>query len=210
MAPCFSSCLDIFPTQRATVTGLVGAMGGMGGFFPPLLLGVFRDHWGVVWPGFLLLSAVACLLWWLNARVFLPREEALAAKLPPELTRTADRVRAGAWATLWTGASDRRDRARLAQSAELRPSAGDLHLRNHFRDLGRHLSLRVWIRKPPTYVYWQRGWQLFKEQGVLRGIVHIVGLAGTHICCSNVHRAPLQTALGDASVAVLGMHAGGR
>ena len=35
-----------FPTQRATVTGLVGAMGGMGGFFPPLLLGMFRDRLG--------------------------------------------------------------------------------------------------------------------------------------------------------------------
>src|ERR1041385_5986618 len=48
-----------FPAQRATVTGLVGAMGGMGGFFPPLLLGIFRDKLGAVWPGFLLLSGVA-------------------------------------------------------------------------------------------------------------------------------------------------------
>src|SRR5258708_39272842 len=40
-----------FPTQTGTVTGLVGAMGGLGGFFPPLLLGVFRDRRGVVWPG---------------------------------------------------------------------------------------------------------------------------------------------------------------
>ena len=82
-----------FPAQRATVTGLVGAMGGMGGFFPPLLLGMFRDRLGVVWPGFLLLAAVACALWWMNGRVFLTREEALAAKLPPALTRTADKVR---------------------------------------------------------------------------------------------------------------------
>ena len=92
-----------FPTQRATVTGLVGAMGGMGGFFPPLLLGAFRDRLGVIWPGFLLLSAVACVLWWMNGRVFLTQEEALASKLPPALARTADKVRAGAWATLWTG-----------------------------------------------------------------------------------------------------------
>jgi MFS transporter, NNP family, nitrate/nitrite transporter len=63
-----------FPTERATVTGLVGAMGGMGGFSPPLLLGFFRDRFGVVWPGFVLLSAVACLLWWMNGRVFLPQE----------------------------------------------------------------------------------------------------------------------------------------
>ena len=49
-----------FPNQRATVTGLVGAMGGMGGFFPPLLLGLFRDKLGIVWPGFLLLPHPNC------------------------------------------------------------------------------------------------------------------------------------------------------
>ena len=195
-----------FPTQRATVTGLVGAMGGMGGFFPPLLLGVFRDHWGVVWPGFLLLSAVACLLWWLNARVFLPREEALAAKLPPELTRTADRVRAGAWATLWTGV--------LISAIVL----GSRNLQNFdpalviytfaiiFATWGVIYHYSVWIRKPPTYVYWQRGWQLFKDQGVIRSVVHSRGAGGNSHLCSNVHRAPLQTALGDASADVLGMH----
>ena len=30
---------EFFPTSVATVTGLVGAIGGLGGFFPPLLLG---------------------------------------------------------------------------------------------------------------------------------------------------------------------------
>ncbi len=48
-----------FPKDTGTVTGLVGALGGLGGFFPPLLLGVFRDRLGVIWPGFLLLSATA-------------------------------------------------------------------------------------------------------------------------------------------------------
>lgn len=76
---------QFFPAQRATVTGLVGAMGGMGGFFPPLLLGLFRDRLGIVWPGFGLLSAVACLLWWMNGRVFLPRKKTLAEKPPAEL-----------------------------------------------------------------------------------------------------------------------------
>ena len=46
-----------FPRSTGTVTGLVGAMGGLGGFFPPLLLGFFRDRLGVVWPGFVLLAA---------------------------------------------------------------------------------------------------------------------------------------------------------
>ena len=39
----------------------------------------------------------------------------------------------------------------------------------------------VWIRKPPTYVYWQRGWQLFKERGVIRSFGQVVTLAGTHL-----------------------------
>jgi MFS transporter, NNP family, nitrate/nitrite transporter len=170
-----------FPTQRATVTGLVGAMGGMGGFFPPLLLGMFRDRLGVVWPGFLMLSAVACLLWWMNGRVFLPREEALAAKLPPTLTRTADKVRAGAWATLLTGV--------LIAAIVL----GSRNLQNFdpalviytfaiiFATWGVIYHYSVWIRKPPTYVYWQRGWQLFKERGIIRSFSNLVPMVGTHL-----------------------------
>ena len=40
-----------FPKDTGTVTGLVGALGGLGGFFPPLLLGVFSDRLGAIWPG---------------------------------------------------------------------------------------------------------------------------------------------------------------
>ena len=146
---------------------------------------------------FVLLSAVACVLWWLNGRVFLPREEALAAKLPPELTRTADRVRAGAWATLWTGA--------LISAIVL----GSRNLQNFdpalviytfaiiFATWGVIYHYSVWIRKPPTYVYWQRGWQLFKAQGVIRSTVHILGLAGTHIFAQTfiAHRSRLRWAM---------------
>ena len=170
-----------FPTQRATVTGLVGAMGGMGGFFPPLLLGMFRDQLGVVWPGFLMLSAVAWVLWWMNGRVFLPREEALAAKLPPSLTRTADKVRAGAWATLLTGV--------LIAAIVL----GSRNLQNFdpalviytfaiiFATWGVIYHYSVWIRKPPTYVYWRRGWQLFRERGIIRSFGNLVPMVSTHL-----------------------------
>ena len=41
-----------FPKEVGTVTGLVGAMGGLGGFFPPLLLGFFRDHLHTSLAGF--------------------------------------------------------------------------------------------------------------------------------------------------------------
>ena len=94
-------------------------MGGMGGFFPPLLLGMFRDRLGVVWPGFLLLSAVACLLWWMNGRVFLPREEALAAKLPAAVDAHRGQDSRRSMGDLVDRSSGRRDSARVAQSAEL-------------------------------------------------------------------------------------------
>jgi len=170
-----------FPAQRATVTGLVGAMGGMGGFFPPLLLGIFRYRFGVSWPGFLLLSGVACLLWWMNARLFLPREVELAAALPPEFIRTADKVRAGAWATLWTGV--------LIAAIVL----GSRNLQNFdpalviytfaiiFAAWGVIYHYSVWIRKPPTLVYWQRGWQLFKQRGIFRSLATVATSATTHL-----------------------------
>ena len=93
-APCSSSCRSTFPRETGTVTGLVGAMGGLGGFFPPLLLGVFprpprRDLAGVR-------AAGGCVAWrsgGLNARVFLPRAEAAGARPAARSSRrTADRA----------------------------------------------------------------------------------------------------------------------
>ena len=92
-----------FPKEVGTVTGLVGAMGGLGGFFPPLLLGFFRDHWHAVWPGFTLLAFLSAVLWRTNAVVFLDEQQASELTLPASLTRTADRIRAGVTATLFTG-----------------------------------------------------------------------------------------------------------
>jgi NNP family nitrate/nitrite transporter-like MFS transporter len=53
-----------FPRETGTVTGLVGAAGGLGGFFPPLLLGLVKDATGSYAIAFMLLSEVAlgCLL----------------------------------------------------------------------------------------------------------------------------------------------------
>lgn len=52
-----------FPKETGTVTGLVGAFGGLGGFFPPLELGLVKDATGSYMIGFVLLSlfAVLCL-----------------------------------------------------------------------------------------------------------------------------------------------------
>jgi NNP family nitrate/nitrite transporter-like MFS transporter len=53
-----------FPQSVGAVTGLVGAMGGLGGFFPPLALGIIRQETGSFGWGFALLAlfALLCLL----------------------------------------------------------------------------------------------------------------------------------------------------
>jgi NNP family nitrate/nitrite transporter-like MFS transporter len=55
---------EYFPTSVATVTGLVGAAGGLGGFFPPLALGLIRHATGSFTWGFVLLTlfSLVCLL----------------------------------------------------------------------------------------------------------------------------------------------------
>ena len=52
-----------FPRDTGTVTGLVGAMGGLGGFFPPLVLGVVKTSTRSYSLSFILLTAfcAACL-----------------------------------------------------------------------------------------------------------------------------------------------------
>jgi MFS transporter, NNP family, nitrate/nitrite transporter len=60
-----------FPRDTATVTGLVGAFGGLGGFFPPLVLGVVRDATGSYTLGFIFLAIFALFCLAVNYFVFL-------------------------------------------------------------------------------------------------------------------------------------------
>jgi NNP family nitrate/nitrite transporter-like MFS transporter len=55
---------EYFPKSVGGVTGLVGAAGGLGGFFPPLLLGIIKQQTGSFTLGFVLLSvfSLACLM----------------------------------------------------------------------------------------------------------------------------------------------------
>jgi MFS transporter, NNP family, nitrate/nitrite transporter len=55
---------EYFPKAVGSVTGLVGAAGGLGGFFPPLALGLLRQATGSFTWGFVLLSvfSLGCLV----------------------------------------------------------------------------------------------------------------------------------------------------
>ncbi|MDR3700234.1 MAG: MFS transporter [Candidatus Sulfopaludibacter sp.] len=183
-----------FPNQTGTVTGLVGAMGGLGGFFPPLLLAFFRSRTGVLWPGFALLAATSWVLWWANHKVFVPRQQALDIALPAELRRTADRLRAGAWATLWTA---------LLVAAIV---VGSRNLQNFdpalviytfaviFATWGVVYHYNVWLEKPPTRLYWDRGWELGWRGGVARSLFRTCTLAITHLAAQRfiAHRSRLR------------------
>ena len=170
-----------FPGETGTVTGLVGAMGGLGGFFPPLLLGIFRDRMGAVWPAFVLLALVSLVMWRINARVFIPRQDALDLSLPAHLVRTADRVRSAAWATLFT----------LLLVAAI--VVGSRNLENFdpalviytfaiiFATWGVVYHYNVWLDKPPTRMYWRRGWELFRSRGMIRTTLTLLKLAGRNL-----------------------------
>jgi len=55
---------EYFPATVGSVTGLVGAAGGLGGFFPPLVLGALKKSTGSFTLGFVFLGifAAVCLL----------------------------------------------------------------------------------------------------------------------------------------------------
>ena len=50
-----------FPEELGLVTGIVGALGGLGGFCLPMLLGLTRQYAGTFGPGFVLLAAAALI-----------------------------------------------------------------------------------------------------------------------------------------------------
>jgi MFS transporter, NNP family, nitrate/nitrite transporter len=163
-----------FPRDTGTVTGLVGALGGLGGFFPPLLLGVFRDQLGVIWPGFVLLSLTALALRAANERAFRPSDVAWTQSLPVGARQALERVRAGAWAALVTAGL-----AALIVVGSRNLQHFDAALVGYtfatlFATFGISYRYAMWLNRPPTRMYWRRGWQAFFSRRHLGG--NAVGL----------------------------------
>ncbi len=64
-----------FPESTGAATGIVGAAGGLGGFFPPLLLGVVKDATGDFVLGFVFLVAFAWMCAGMAVAVLEPGQE---------------------------------------------------------------------------------------------------------------------------------------
>jgi MFS transporter, NNP family, nitrate/nitrite transporter len=173
---------QFFPASTATATGLVGAVGGLGGFFPPLLLGFFRDRSGSVAPGFALLALTAAGLWVLNHRVFIPRqrvaERSLSELLPQ---RAGERLRAGAWATMAT--------ALLVASIVV----GSRNLQHFdaalviytfaviFAAWGIVYHYAIWLNKPPTRRFFERSVELVRRERLIDSARILSSTFASHI-----------------------------
>ena len=72
----FKLVAQLFPGRTGTVTGIVGAAGGLGGFFPPLVMGAVRQALGSYTVGFVLLALTGFLCLMLNQRVLMREEGA--------------------------------------------------------------------------------------------------------------------------------------
>jgi nitrate/nitrite transporter NarK len=158
-----------FPRDTGTVTGLVGALGGLGGFFPPLLLGVFRDRLAMIWPGFVLLSLTALSLRLANERVFRPADVEWTRSLSVGARQTLERIRAGAWGILITAGL-----AALIVVGSRRLQHFDAALVGYtfatlFATFGISYRYAMWLNRPPTRMYWRRGWQAFLQRRALGG-----------------------------------------
>ena len=73
---------QLFPQATGAVTGIVGAAGGIGGFFPPLALGLVKDATGTYVMAFVFLVAFAWLCAGL-AMMLADRERRRARDAPP-------------------------------------------------------------------------------------------------------------------------------
>ena len=154
-----------FPRDTGTVTGLVGALGGLGGFFPPLLLGAFRDWIGTLWPGFILLSLTALVLRAANQRVFHPADVSWRTALPMAARQKVDRVRAGAWAALMTLLLAAAIVVGSRNLAHFDAALVGYTFATLFATFGITYRYAMWIDRPPTRLYWRRGWQAFFARG---------------------------------------------
>ena len=76
-----------FPARVGAVTGIVGAAGGLGGFFPPLVMGVVKTALGSYTLGFLLLAFTGVLCLAVLALMMMRPQAPVAADVPRPIAR---------------------------------------------------------------------------------------------------------------------------
>lgn len=70
-----------WPTQGGLMSGVIGAAGGIGGFYLPMVLGTARESLGNYWFGFAVFGGIAAITWLLVVAL---RKQWLAWAMPDE------------------------------------------------------------------------------------------------------------------------------
>jgi hypothetical protein len=121
-----------------------------------------------------LLSVTAIVLRAANARVFHPADVEWTHSLPIGARQRLERVRAAAWGTLMTAGL-----AALIVVGSRRLQHFDAALVGYtfatlFATFAISYRYAMWLRRPPTRMYWRRGWQVFLSRRAIGG--NLVGL----------------------------------
>jgi hypothetical protein len=115
----------------------------------------------VIWPGFVLLAVTAWALRLASERVFRLSDVEWTRTLPIAARQGLERVRASAWATLVTAALAA---AIVVGSRNLQHFDAALvgyTFATLFAAFGISYRYAMWLHRPPTRMYWHRGWQAF-------------------------------------------------
>jgi NNP family nitrate/nitrite transporter-like MFS transporter len=83
----FKLVAQYYPKNTGLVTGIVGCAGGLGGFFPPLVLGYVKDATHSYALGFLFLAIVAAIC--LGVLIVMHRQQTKPATPPKRASRSA-------------------------------------------------------------------------------------------------------------------------
>jgi hypothetical protein len=95
--------------------------------------------------------------------------------------RGFEQLRAGAWATLWTGLLIAAIAVGSRNLQNFDPSLVIYTFAVIFATWGVVYHYNVWLDKPPTRVFWDRGWQLFWSRGPLRSFGGVLKVTATHL-----------------------------
>ena len=81
-------------------------------------------------------------------------------------------LRAGVWATVWTGVLIAAIVAGSRNLENFDPALVIYTFAVIFATWGVAYHYTVWLDKPPTRVFWQRGWQIARQQGLWRSLTN--------------------------------------
>src|SRR6185295_83084 len=124
-----------------------------------------------------------------NAVTLLPIDRAKEIALPADLRRTADRLRAGARATLGTAILIGVIVVGSRNLQAFDPALVIYTFAVVFATWGVLYHYNVWLDKPPTRLYWRRGWELVRREGVWRTLPRLLGITGRQIVAQPFIRA---------------------